>query len=256
MAVAFVAGNTGGNVGGANTVDTSTFSFTAGTNGVLVVGVSYTTPTSATISSVVLDPAGANVTLTSVASPAILSTRRIQFFYGIAPATIAAKLVRATFSDVSNGSAGIAAAYFTGANQTTPVSDFTSASGNSASPLVTIPGVITGDAAMDIEADQWVGSNTIGSNQTIVGVERTPADNYDSSYKLGANGSAMTWTLGSSALWFTAGVHIVSINSFPMPALSGSYLVAGSAATFTYTPFPRQSRLIRFPKSVMRRRRR
>lgn len=235
MAVAFVAGTAGSNAGGAATVDTATFSFTSGSNGALVVGIGWTTISAATVTGVSLDPAGVNVALTSAGAAITLGNRRLQFFYGTTPATIATKLVRATFSDASNGSAGISAGYFTGA--TPPVSDFLSANGATTAVSVTIANVISGDAVMDFKADGSIGGNTIGANQTVVGTEQLPSDIYNSSFKLGANGGTMTWTLGGTATWFSAGVRIPQSSASPSSVVTRPH---GNSRPFPFKPGARR----------------
>ena len=79
---------------------------------------------------------------------------------------------------------------------------FSSAKGTSTAPAVTPATVQTGDVVVDfIASDENAANPTVGANQTEIHTGNTSTTNSGASYQAGADGAAMTWTLGTSSHW-------------------------------------------------------
>ena len=120
---------------------------------------------------------------------------------------------------------------FTGVHQTTPSADFTAATGASGTnPSVTVPNVTADDYVLDcVQADNATTTLTVGANQTQLW-NRDPFKPCAGSVQDGADGGAMTWTIGTGA-WRMAGVRIVAAAAGaatwgPLMALKNNRLVA------------------------------
>lgn len=207
MPVAFIAGNSAGSQL-VSSLDTAPFTIGSESNKALLVIVTWTTPVGAAITSVVWDPAGANQSLSSVAAATTVGNRKVQAFFLVNPAAGTAKPVRVTWNDSTIGSQAIIAAAYSGAHQTTPYSDWTTANGSASPITVTVPNVAADDMVMDGFMTAGI-VGAIGANQTQIGSTVTPAEAHAGSYQDGANGGVMSWTLDFADAWLTGALRIV-----------------------------------------------
>ena len=94
---------------------------------------------------------------------------------------------------------------------------FASTKGTSTAPSVTPSTVQTGDVVVDfMSSDENAVDPTEGANQTVIHKGNTASTNGGASYQAGADGAAMTWTLGTSSHW-------VSFAYVLQPAPTGGY---------------------------------
>ena len=217
MAVAFVDGN--GAAGQlVSSLDTGTLTIGAEENKVLVAGVSFNT-SSNTLSTVVWDPTGVNEPLAEFGTTYVVGNRKIAMFYAIAPSA-ATGIVRATWSGSSIGSQAVIAACFSGAHQTTPLTDSTTDTGSSSNASVAAITAAT-DEDMLFDAFMGVFEPTHDAGQTSVFLA-AGGDWHGSSYQDGATaGDVMSWTaVGGPGTWLLRAVRIAE-GTPPPPSTGG-----------------------------------
>jgi putative pyrroloquinoline-quinone-binding quinoprotein len=171
---------------------------TSGTNRVLLVGVSWVG--SQTVSSVTY----AGTAMTSIGSVINGSNARAQLFYLVAPAT-GANTVQVTMSAAATEIVG-GAVTFTGANQTTPVGTFASATGNSSAPSVTVTSN-AGETVIDTVEVNSSTAMTAGGAQTQRWQMQPTNFRGAGSTEPGASTLTMSWTSGSAA-WAIGAVGV------------------------------------------------
>ena len=105
---------------------------------------------------------------------------------------------------------GFTAVEFSGVDGTTPVSDFTSATGTSANPAVTVPNTVSGDG----ECDSMTTNGTSYSSQTpgTTISNNNAAYTMASAYQLASSTSVTdTYSTFGSTAWLCAGVRVRQI---------------------------------------------
>ncbi|HMJ58857.1 MAG TPA: hypothetical protein VK467_06955 [Gemmatimonadales bacterium] len=191
--------------GAVSTLDTAVFTIGSQTDRVLVVGVVFNTA-SETLNTVVYDPAGVNESLTAFDSQFAAGNLKLRFWYRINPTAGASKIVRATWSGTAIGEQAVGAALFSGAHQTTPLTNQTTNSGNSANPnLAAIGAAVDDDYLMDgVIAETEVSED---AGQTFVfkngGLAFSVQDG-------SVAGDIMSWTTGPPGNWAQLGVRIAA----------------------------------------------
>lgn len=196
MAVAFDAV-------GSKAGDGSSFTFShtcTGTDLVLIVGVSLLGSVGRTVTGITYN----GVALTSIGNAANATTYRVEFWQLIAPATGTHNVVVSTGGPPDSVSIGSLS--FTGAHQTTPVSGFTSATGNSANPAVTVTSTTNSMVAtVCIDA----GSTSLTCDKTIRWNAVLGTDTPRGGGATAAGASSVTTTFtGSNNLWAILGISI------------------------------------------------
>jgi hypothetical protein len=175
---------------------------TSGTNRVLVVGVSWAG--SQTVSSVTY----AGTTMTSIGSVSNGSNARAQLFYlleSALPTSGTSNTVQVTMSAAATEIVG-GAVTFRGANQTTPVGSFASATGSSSTPSVTVTSN-TGETVIDTVEVRSSTAMTAGASQTQRWQMQPSSFRGAGSTEAGASTVTMSWTSGSAA-WAIGAVGV------------------------------------------------
>ena len=201
-------------------VSTVAFSHTvnAGTNRLLLVGVSFNNFSGETVTSVVWkDGLGDEQSLSPVGTAVSVDDARVEIWGRVAPNTGTAD-IRVTFDATLNDGGVVGAMSFTGVDQSTPygafVSDFDN-SGSSNLATVDVSSAV-GELVFDTVACETCTSLTVGAGQD----ERWNTDNANSDFggastEAGAGTVTMSWDLGSSDYWVIGAVPI-------KPAAGGS----------------------------------
>lgn len=172
----------------------------AGSNLYLLVGVSLIGSVGRAVSAAT----AGGVALTSLGSIANSTTYRTEFWRLIAPPTGTNNIIVSTSGPPTT--AVIGAMSFTGVDQTTPESGFTSATGSSANPAITVSSAI-GDmvAAVCIDA----GGGSISVDQTLQWNLQMLTDTPRGAGATAAGASSVTTTFtGSNNLWAALGLNI------------------------------------------------
>jgi hypothetical protein len=175
---------------------------TSGTNRVLVVGVSWAG--GQTVNSVTY----AGTTMTSIGSVSNGSNARAQLFYlleSALPASGTSNTVQVTMSAAATEIVG-GAVTFRGANQTTPVGSFASATGSSSTPSVTVTSN-TGETVIDTVEVRSSTAMTAGASQTQRWQMQPSSFRGAGSTEAGASTVTMSWTSGSAA-WAIGAVGV------------------------------------------------
>jgi len=175
---------------------------TSGTNRVLVVGVSWAS--GQTVNSVTY----AGTAMTSISSVSNGSNARAQLFYlleSALPASGTSNTVLVTMSAAATEIVG-GAVTFRGANQTTPVGSFASATGSSSTPSVTVTSN-TGETVIDTVEVRSATAMTVGASQTQRWQMQPSSFRGAGSTKAGASSVTMSWTSGSAA-WAIGAVAV------------------------------------------------
>lgn len=205
MPVAYITGN-GAASQLVSSLDTGTFTIGSQTDKALVVVVSWNTPVGETISSVVWDPAGVNEALTAFSSVYNVGNRYLRAYARVAPSAVTGGIVRCTWSGATIGAQGVTGALFSGVDQTTPLSDQTTATGTSTSASVTVSAAGDDDYLIDIINS--VVEPTVGADQTQV-FQGAVGDYHATSVQDGSIASdALTWSMLSSDVWLQLAVRV------------------------------------------------
>jgi hypothetical protein len=179
-----------------------TWSHTCAASAVLIVGVcwaldAFGTPTGVTYNSSAMTAAGAGVL--------VASNYGVRLWYHITPASGAHTV------DVSVSGPDVIAFAVSATSAGTP-SDYTTATGSSTTPSVTVTNAASGDLIVDTVLSVSSISST-GANQTIPtnGGPVGPASigfYGATSYQAGVDGGVMSWTSSASDNWAIAGIRI------------------------------------------------
>jgi outer membrane protein assembly factor BamB len=175
---------------------------TSGTNRVLLVGVSWAG--TQTVSSVTY----AGTAMTSIGSVSNSSNAKAQLFYLVEsslPASGTSNTVLVTMSAASTETVG-GAVTFRGANQTTPVGPFASATGTSTTPSVSVTSN-TGETVIDTVEVHSSTAMTVGGGQTQRWQMLPSSFRGAGSTEAGASTVTMSWTSGSAA-WAIGAVGV------------------------------------------------
>lgn len=189
---------------GVGTLTTASFTISSGANRVAIASVSHQ-EAGITCTGV----SGAGGAFTSCGTR-VVNTGKVGYQWGrIAPSS-GAQTVTATFNDVWGSRQTLAVVTATDADQTTGWSDYTTATGNSTAPSVTVTNAATGDLLVDHVFGAGGGAATAGADQT---------ERYDhmgttalscGSTQPGASGGVMSWAIEFGAEWVIAGVRILN----------------------------------------------
>ncbi len=177
----------------------------SGSDALLMVGVALRTTTS-TVTSVTFG--AQSLTKVSGGSANNGTDARVEMWYLLAP-TASTNTVTVTLSAASNVTAG--ALTFTGVNQSAPLQTFTTATGSSAAPSVTITGSATTSMVYDVMAMQ--GTKTVSApttSWTNVTSDGTNANNVRGAgtSATGAETVTMGYTMSGSDKWVIGAVAI------------------------------------------------
>jgi len=188
----------------------------AGTNRLMLVGVSWNSGTSASsISSVVFTPSvGSDLSLSPVVTRKHASQNRYSAIYSLlAPPSGVTGTVTVTFgASISNGiMAG--AANFTGVHQTTSLGTTNGADGQSTAPSVALTGLVGDELVFDNVFQGASASSqtlTVGANQTQLWNPTYVANLRAAASIEQATSSSVTmsWTAASSSYWVIVAVPI------------------------------------------------
>lgn len=199
MAIAVDAVSTGSQDSGVS----FTWSHTC-TGSNLLLLVSVVVPSAVTITSVTYNA----VSMTSVGSADNASGGKVQIFRLINPATGANSVV---VTPDHNGPAAAGAISFTGVDQTTPLGTPATATGNSATPSVSVTSA-TGEMAYDSIVSTTGGLvYTAGAGQTERHAANNPAFDVRlrSSTEAGAATVVMDWSVTGAFQWASIGVSVM-----------------------------------------------
>jgi len=130
----------------------------------------------------------------------------MHLWYGLDPAT-GSQTASVTFSDTWGTRLGLVAHTFTGTHRTTPIADYTTATGTSTTPSLTVPNTTADDFVTDGLKASIGGAWTAGANQTR---QYFSDDRVTTSTQDGADGGAMDWTIEFSGAWAQAGCRVVA----------------------------------------------
>jgi hypothetical protein len=181
----------------------------AGDNRALVVGVALRNASSETVSSITYG--GTSLTQVTSGSAANGTNVRVELWYLLAPAVGTDSSIEVTLSGSTAFAAG--GVTLTGVNQTTPFDSFTSATGSSTAPSVSVSSA-AGDVVIDIMGCVDTPTVTIGASQTLQwtaaspGTPSTDQATGAQSVEGGAASVTMSHTLSSSQAWAIGAVSI------------------------------------------------
>ena len=151
----------------------------------------------------------ATVSGTSAGARATATGQSVHLWYAVAPAT-GSQDATVNFSDTFGTSLALKAVTFTGVDQSTPLSDYGTASGTTTPCSVTIANAVAGGMIFDGCQAATSGTLTVGADQTARGVAQ---NGLSASTQDGASGGVMTWALQFNGAWAQAGVRIVEAAS-------------------------------------------
>lgn len=181
---------------------TPSFTVGSGSNRAAVAMVNWV-QTGITISSVT----GAGGTWTSAGARANNGSACGQIYKTAAPSS-GSQTVTVNFSDTWGSQQVLVAVTASDVDQTTPTADYTSATGTSTTPSVTVPNVGSSDLILDICMMPGGGAETIGADQTLIHNDTTYTTVV--SRQAGTAGGAMSWTNEFSTSWVTVALRLVN----------------------------------------------
>jgi hypothetical protein len=177
----------------------------AGTDRALVVGVAWRQNVTPTVS-------GASCTgWTALGSIVINSARTVQWGC-TAPAT-GAQTITISWNDTFGQDVAAYVISFAGVNQATPFADYTTATGASTAPSVTVPNTTADDFVVDSMGHNSGGSTAEGANQFLIYEGDQAVISYGSSRQDGADGGVMSWTEQFSDNWAIAAVRVATASA-------------------------------------------
>lgn len=202
----------------------------ANSNRVLVAKVTWRQTVTPTVS-------GAGATWTA-AGAVLVNGSRQQMWYGVGPTT-GAQTVTVTWSDTFGQDPTVVVESYYNVDQTTPVADYTTATGTSTAPTVTVPNVVTGDIVVDSLVHGSGGTTTVGANQTQTQAGDRAVISYAASYQAGADGGVMSWTEQFSDNWAISAMRLVtasgsSVTKTPAQAVLNVNALAPLTNAYTY----------------------
>ena len=207
---------------GASTLSFSHTVGAAGTNRIMIVGVSLETTGTTQVNGVTYNGVG----LTRIGFRE-LGLIRAEMWQLLAPATGTHTVTVTTAASV-RFAAG--AESFTGVDQTTPHGTFQSASGNGVTSSLTVIGGSTGELVVDVLGRDDPSNASVATGQTQRWNQKTNRASGASSTKPGATSVTMTWTvtggandwvLGAISLRPALAPSLVKLISFSAQALHG-----------------------------------
>lgn len=225
----------------AQTATTHTFSYNSGNTGidrVLMVGISYRNLNNRAVSSVTYG--GQSMTLVGDLSYVVSSTyyARVYIYRIVNPAQGSNSLSVTWNGALSNG-AVVGAVTYSGVNQAGPTGVFSSASGNNATPSVTVSGasdrlmfgVVSG------RTTSIYSTTTVGGTQLWSAIPYSGLTAGSGQTAPGAASVALTWS-GSSSRWAAAGVSIIpattdTVSFTQSPALCSNLIIKSGTITVT-----------------------
>jgi hypothetical protein len=202
MAVAHVTANS------ANAAASSTalpgFNITpSGSDRLMLIGVRYQQDVGATTITV-----GGNAA-TKIAHATNGSNICVELWYYLAP-DASSLAIAGTLAVASSGRV-LAAACFSGVDQTTPLGSSVTGTGSSTTPSVVVAGGSADGLCFAVVGPRFPAASITAGDTVSWEVEDAGNDNYcGGSYLAGASGT-LDWTLGGSASWGMVGVPILPV---------------------------------------------
>jgi hypothetical protein len=135
------------------------------------------------------------------------------------------QILSATVTGVGVTEIHVIGVSFTGANQTTPCQNFTSATDQTATTASLTVTSATGDQVVAVQAQSNVGVNSVNNNQVVID-NNGPAITLSGNYANGASTVAMTATGSGSTIWQTSGVDVAAAGG-GAPAPTPTQLLMG-----------------------------
>ena len=197
--------------GDTNQLDIASHTVAGSDKILLVCVVLETTAADKDVLSVAWDPVGVNETLTlwNAHSPGH-GKLRLEVWSLTDPSDVTNALVRVTLDGGNAQKFGAAAVTVNGVHQTTPLEDWTSASGTTANPSITVPNTATDDLVMDCGSKLVTDAATPGADQferydlSVQSLFRLFGSTQD-----GADGGVMSWTVpGGSKEYVLGGFNV------------------------------------------------
>ncbi len=142
---------------------------------------------------------------TSAGARAINGSRWAHAHYGVAPST-GSQTAACTFSDTFGTDLVLTVGTFTGVDQSTPISNYNTATGSSTIPSLTMSGSGADNMVYDAVGNTIGANDTVGANQTAI--YNVANEQQRSSYQDGADGGVMSWTMEFSTVWAQVGFII------------------------------------------------
>lgn len=140
------------------------------------------------------------VSLAEVGTPVNVGARRVHIYTGTGPSSGSQTgTLNGNGSYGDNGNVWMTVVTYIDAG--TPA-DYTTASGTSNAPSVTVPNIVSDDLVVDVTIHLDLGS--AGANQTAVQNDATAGHSEQS----GAAGGVMSWAANDSLNWVSAGMRI------------------------------------------------
>lgn len=172
----------------------------AGSNRALVVGIGWRQNVVPTVS-------GASCSgWTALGSIVINSARTVQWGC-TAPAT-GAQTITVSWNDTFGQDVAGYVISLAGVNQSTPFADYTTATGSSAAPSVTVPNTTADDYVVDSLGHGSGGTTAEGANQFVLYEGDQAVISYAGSRQDGADGGVMSWTEQFADSWAIAAIRV------------------------------------------------
>ena len=203
--------------GDTSPLDTPNITVSGSDKVLLVITAVSVTDAGKKVTDVKLDPDNTNQDVPEVNDyGASHGKGRIQIHRLINPTNVTDKPIRVTHAD----KCAVVAFILNGADQTTPLSDYTSADATSTSPSVTVPNATSGDYVFDVLAHLDLGNGTVGANQTVLfNFSGAGAFDFQGSRQDGVDGGVMSWTLSQSKEWAQTGFNVKAPSGATTPLL-------------------------------------
>lgn len=210
--VAFSAGNTGS--GSSSPVSSGNFTVDSASDRVIIVCTAVEDIAAGDAVTAVTWNGGAQ-SFTEFGTVTNVGAFYVQSWYLVNP-TAATSAASAVIGGLF-ASASITAGYYSGAHQTTPLSDRTTNTGTGTAVTVTVPNASANDFIQDCMVG-YGATETPGAGQTQIGTTQNPNGTFAGSRQDGTDGGVMSWTQGSSTDWMTIGVRVLPAGAPPATA--------------------------------------